>query len=1751
MTDDSEHSDNDSDKDFKTRSLLPQDRREPLSRKVKSKNPIMAGDDPSELAKLKKQAADIEAFYKKQISENDKAKKTEGENMKKILLENSQLKELNNKLNDQASELQKQLKSENSEEIQREISLKKIEEEEKELQARFKAQLDALHGKKSELFKTTGAMPKPHQTSVNLLTQNFGDLNASMTGSHSLTNTEQSNTENNVNLIQNEFVIHPSATQIAKIVGVLGDESGRFPQWMQGLKSFLEIYQVWVDPNRTYDELNNIEKAKSRAARRLLNLCVEGNSNSEIERCPNSISAINALKTLHDANTATNRIEAQHRVSTTVYKEGECMATHIAKLRKAFDDLSRYDSPTTQKWQVDQLINSLPLSMNGLKNMFASWPAEMYTFERVATNLRESYNRDKLSQVMMTSASRTDTSYATENRYNRSRYQPDDDDRSRLMKFKNEKTNGKFRNRSNSRDRNNRSNRFRSNSPHRSHSRDHSSSSKNNARGIFSENKNSNEEYREASSSMNEFSLSSAAYHQHSGYMTNVISPVAENNKKKKIRILTKRRAKRFLRNSDIMFKKNLISDKKLMSEICRPVKFNNHELEPQTLANEPTLPINEHFPTYPGWKARKRVRFETIGNCFDSLADDPTFDKRELSEDKNQKRKIGYLESLKSTVVTVPVENNTNLGFRKVYDFPPLTIRSNSNKNVQSKLFPSTQTETQANAQMFMEIYEKTQPKDIVTQLDDLSVADEDDVIDIDEDVLLEEIEHILHDPPNKEIKSSETYFTAFHSAKIDSHRSDWIIDSGASIHMSYNESLFHEVNFGNFGHVVVADGNRLEIQGKGTIILNINTSNEPTTLRLENVALVPNLSCNLLSVKSLNFGKCHQKDITVVFHGNSVSLKTKTKTFQIGSWKMNAYVLNEMTFQAAPCAHEWHRRLSHRNIPDIKKAANRLNIKITRCTCSDDCDACIRAKQPNQPFRHTAEKPKSRLDIIVSDLSGPYPLSHAGSKYYMSMIDLATDYTEVWCLRHKNEAAKAIMQYVAKQENLLGNLIKVFRTDRGTEYCTNELTEFFANKGIVHQLTCPESPQQNGVAERLNRTLHDAIRAQLMSYSLCDSLWSEALHHTVYTLNRLPRDNCESSPIDTFYGRKFGHQFYEFGRPCYVSVRKIKLTKLNERSRPMRFVGIDSVSKGFRVWDGHKIWVERNVRFTSSLGPSVKTFNDEIDESSENFDNSTNVLQKPSHSVRRRSPRLLERNRDENSLLVLPTGCEPTTYHEALNSEDKDHWQEAIKAELLNCKTNRIWTKVKKPDKRHVIGCRWVFKIKRDELGNTKSYKARIVAKGFSQTEGIDYEETFAAVATSASLRLLLTKSSKEKLFVKQFDVTAAFLNGMLKEEIFMKPPPGFEEGDFVLKLEKSIYGLKQAANVWYNTLSDALQKIGFVKSETDSCLHMYKHGHNVSFIVTHVDDLLWIGNTAEIIDDLAQQLGKSFELKDLGNVHHFLGLDIQRDDQGHFSIGQAAYIDKIAESYALEDLKPQSIPINAGYYKLDHESKLSNNHQYRSLIGSLLYVAVNSRPDVAAAINILAQKTSNPSEMDYLELKHVLAYLMSTKKQRLKLYNKDFANVPLTGYSDADWGEDKETRKSVSGILCLVFGAPIIWASRKQHCVALSSTEAEYYAAGDTIKNLIWLQGLLKDVDIVTTNPITLHCDNQSCVKLTLKSNTKKSKHFDMNYHFVKDEVKTGRIILSYVPTDINPADLLTKPLTKGKLTVMKQLYRLSDD
>jgi Reverse transcriptase (RNA-dependent DNA polymerase) len=309
--------------------------------------------------------------------------------------------------------------------------------------------------------------------------------------------------------------------------------------------------------------------------------------------------------------------------------------------------------------------------------------------------------------------------------------------------------------------------------------------------------------------------------------------------------------------------------------------------------------------------------------------------------------------------------------------------------------------------------------------------------------------------------------------------------------------------------------------------------------------------------------------------------------------------------------------------------------------------------------------------------------------------------------------------------------------------------------------------------------------------------------------------------------------------------------------------------------------------------------------------------------------------------------------------------------------------------PSNRKSIGSKWVFKLKFNETGKVVRYKARLVAQGFTQKYGIDYDEIFAPVARSETLRLLLSVAGKKNYHVYHYDVKTAFLNGHLKEEIYLRQPQGFKINDKVLKLNKSLYGLKQAARVWNQTFHDKLLKIGFVQNETDKCLYVLREQEKLCYLLVHVDDILLVSNDLTLLNFCSEKIGKQFEIKNLGNVKHYLGMDVLRDSEGHFKIAQSSYIDKIVEEAGLSDAKASNYPLDIGYFKISDSKSLVDNNEYRKLVGMLLYLATHSRPDISASVAILSQKISNPNETDLNEIKRIVRYLKGTRD--LKLVSK----------------------------------------------------------------------------------------------------------------------------------------------------------------
>lgn len=450
-------------------------------------------------------------------------------------------------------------------------------------------------------------------------------------------------------------------------------------------------------------------------------------------------------------------------------------------------------------------------------------------------------------------------------------------------------------------------------------------------------------------------------------------------------------------------------------------------------------------------------------------------------------------------------------------------------------------------------------------------------------------------------------------------------------------------------------------------------------------------------------------------------------------------------------------------------------------------------------------------------------------------------------------------------------------------------------------------------------------------------------------------------------------------------------------------------------------------------------------------------------------------------------------------------------------------------------------------------KKFKARLVAQGFTQKFGVDYEEVFAPVVNKTTFRILLSIASRMNLKVHQFDVKTAFLNGVIQETIYMKQPPGFiEKGKehLVCLLKRSIYGLKQAANSWNEAINELLITFGFKRSESDNCLYYKRFNDgNWCMILIYVDDILVTATDEKIIQQVQKDISSTFEIKSLGEIKNYLGIEVEKKD-GVYCIKQEKFIKKIIAEFGLKDAKESKTPIDPGYEKekQNNVSYLPSNRDYQKIIGCLLFISINTRPDIAASVSILAQMSSKPTEYDWNEAKKIIRYLKGTSSMQLRLESKDYDNQ-LIGYADANWAESRIDRKSNSGYVFKLFGGAISWRSKKQECVALSSTEAEVISLTEAVKEGIWIRRLLKEIKQNIKDLVIIYEDNQSCLKMVQNTNpNKRTKHIDVRYHFIKDYIKKGVISCQYCCSEEMIADVLTKPLNRIKFEKFRSMMGL---
>lgn len=1077
------------------------------------------------------------------------------------------------------------------------------------------------------------------------------------------------------------------------------------------------------------------------------------------------------------------------------------------------------------------------------------------------------------------------------------------------------------------------------------------------------------------------------------------------------------------------------------------------------------------------------------------------------------------------------------------------------------------------------------------------------------------------------------------------------WILDSGATSHMTPKRELFTIIDLSHRSTVTVANGQVMEVKGIGKIGVALWSRDQgPTLLQMNDVLWVPDLNASLFSVRQFATEGC-----AMVFDEESVYFEFNGARRIIGQARGNHYVLREKTsrkgamivrnggsdgvggevgvspihqvsserdggsdvngeevgngptHQVAPskelCIHQWHRRFAHRNLNDIR-LMKRNGLSIKACDCTDDCEDCLVGKMARKSFPKKSKPVENVLDCVVSDLCGPMPVESVNRKrYFMTFIDVYSRYCEVKFLREKNEAANETKQYIERMKTQFGKKPKTLRSDRGTEYLTEELQQYLRNEGIKSECTVGYAPEQNGIAERKNRTLVEAARAMLRDSKLPKTFWAEAVNTANHVTNCITHSRTMKSPYEIFHNEKPRYDdLIPFGCEAFVMIPKEKRRKLDDKSEKMKFVGYDSQSKGFRMTDGRKVIVSREVHFlnnqknatkeSETVNPEEGWFDfydwDEKDQDviqppdhdneenvseddvededvSENDFQSANeddelnveeeqVVEQPEAPVLRRSTRqnfgVPPQYLNDYATNVENDNHEPKTYKEAMNSKDAIEWKEAMKEELDSIMENDTWELTELPKGRKAVGSKWVFKTKFDGSKNIIRRKARLVAQGFSQKFGVDYDEVFAPVVRGTTMRMMLSVAGEKGYDVRQYDIKSAFLNGKLSEEIYMKPPQGQENAGMVYRLRKSIYGLKQAARVWNQTLHESLTKNGCKQNETDNCLYSLASGGKVIHLLIHVDDILAATDDVKMLNELMTNVGRDFELKDMGEAKSYLGIDIKKDESGNFKISQPAYIAKIIEAAKLTDAKDSKFPLDVGYHKLQGKELLSNE-VYRKLIGMLLYLSTNSRPDIAASVAILSQKVKNPRDTDMNEVKRVIRYLKGTRDAELSLSSSD-GDRKLLAYSDSDWAEDRVNRKSHSGFYCSLSGGTIAWSCRKQDIVSLSSAEAEYVALCETAKELMWIKRVAESLGVNVELPIEVRSDSQSAIAITENQKfSHRTKHIDTKYHFVREAVEKKLIELVYHPTATNIADMMTKPLGGNKIRELRELAQLKTE
>ncbi|RVX20813.1 Retrovirus-related Pol polyprotein from transposon TNT 1-94 [Vitis vinifera] len=497
-----------------------------------------------------------------------------------------------------------------------------------------------------------------------------------------------------------------------------------------------------------------------------------------------------------------------------------------------------------------------------------------------------------------------------------------------------------------------------------------------------------------------------------------------------------------------------------------------------------------------------------------------------------------------------------------------------------------------------------------------------------------------------------------------------------------------------------------------------------------------------------------------------------------------------------------------------------------------------------------------------------------------------------------------------------------------------------------------------------------------------------------------------------------------------------------------------------------------------------------------------------------------------------------EPQTFKEAVNSTEGLMWKEAIKSEIDSILQNHTWEIVDLPPGCKPLSSKWIFKRKMKVDRSIDKYKARLVIKGYRQTEGLDYFDTYSPVTRINSIRMVLAITALRNLEIYQMDVKTAFLNGDLDEEIYMEQPEGFSapgQEKKVCKLVKSLYGLKQAPKQWHEKIDNVMLSHGFKINECDKCVYVKDTKHGYVIVCLYVDDMLIVGSDDKMITSTKNMLNSRFDMKDMGLADVILGIKIKRTSD-ELILSQSHYVDKILGKFDKDNSGVARTPVDVTLHLSKNKGESVSQVEYSRVIGSLMYLMSCTRPDIAYAVSKLSRYTSNPGAKHWQGIIRVLKYLRFTRD-----YGLHYTRYPvvLEGYSDTNWISNVKDSKSHSGYVFTLGGATVSWKSSKQTVIARSTMESEFIALDKYGEEVEWLRHFLEDIPRWSkpVPPICIHCDSQSAIgRAQSNMYNGKSRHIRRRHNTIRQLLSTRVISVDYVKSKDNIADPLTKGLNR---------------